>query len=161
MCRPLVPPKKREVAMDSKSIAGVVGVGLLLCSCVTSVAAECEFGLLCDKTVRMLFSPVRVCFNGSCPDNTDLTASAAYLATDGTVLTHFGSWWGIPGVTYDTFVCRSVSNKFVSRSCYGSSCKPDAVDEVLNSIQMIDSCSVAGSGDNLTITLLKRAPLRK
>jgi hypothetical protein len=144
--------------MNTRSAAGIVGLGLLLCSYVTAVAAECGFGALCDKTVRMLFFPVRACDNGSCSDDASLDrkVSAAYLASDGTVLTHFGNWWGIPGVGYDTFVCRSASNKSVSRSCYGANCKPDIVDEVLKSVHMIDSCSVAGNGDNLTITLLKK-----
>jgi hypothetical protein len=77
------------------------------------------------------------------------------------VLTQFSDFWGIPGVKFDTFVCRSNPSKSVSRSCYGAGCQPDDVDEVLKSVHMIDSCSVAGSGDNVTITLLKKSTAQK
>jgi hypothetical protein len=143
--------------MNTRSTAGIVGLGLLLCSYVTAVAAECGFGALCDKTISMLFLPVRACYNGSCSDSAPLhPVSSAYFASDGTVLTHFGDWWDIPGVDYDTFVCRSDLIKSVSRSCYGAGCRPDIVQSLLKSVHMTDSCSVAGSEDNLTITLLKK-----
>lgn len=143
------PLKGQEVAMNTRSAAVIIGLGLLLCSYVTAVAAECGFGALCDKTIKMLFFPVRV-GGGLAP------VSTAYFASNGTVLTQLTDFWGIPGVKYDTFVCRSGPSKSVSRSCYGADCKPDIVDEVLKSVHMIDSCSVAGNGDNLTITLLKK-----
>jgi hypothetical protein len=143
--------------MNIKSTAGIVGLGLLLCSCVATMAAECGFGALCNKSIRMLFFPVRVCYNGSCSNYGGFpSVSSAYFASDGTVSTQFSDFWGIPGVEFDTFVCRSNSSKSVSRSCYGAGCQPDDVDEVLKSVHMTDSCSVAGRGDNVTITLLKK-----
>jgi hypothetical protein len=142
------------------TITGAVAPCLLLCSCVATLGLECGFGALCNKTVRMLFFPVRVCFNGSCSDNAELTpVSVAYFAPDGTVLTQFDDWWDIPGARYDTFVCRSSSSKSVSRSCYGASCQPDIIRGVLKSVKMTDSCSVAGNEDNLSITLLKNVHL--
>jgi hypothetical protein len=103
--------------MNTKSIAGIVGLGLLLCSCVTTVAAECGFGALCNKSIRMLLFPVRVCYNGSCSNygGPSPSVSSAYFVSDGTVLTQLS----------------------VSRSCYGAGCQPDDVDEVLKSVHMI------------------------
>ena len=80
----------------------------------------------------------------------------AYFAPDGTVLTQFNNWWNIPGVNYDTFVCRNASTKSVSRSCNGANCKPDIIPGILQAVDMTDSCSVTGNEGSLTITLTKK-----
>jgi hypothetical protein len=144
--------------MMTNKTARMLGAGILMwLSLATDATAQCSFGSLCNKTISLMFFPVRFCVNGNCVSSPTFAPIAfSYFAPDGTVSTRFGFWWNIPGVSFDTFVCRKSSTKTASRSCDGASCKPDLPLGVLDSVDMTDSCSTTGNEENLTITLNKK-----
>ncbi|MGA8498871.1 MAG: hypothetical protein WB764_25530 [Xanthobacteraceae bacterium] len=138
-----------------KTGLGVASALLLLSSTIAS--AECSFGKLCGNTVLAMFNPTKFCVNGNC-DRIALFngINTLYFPSDGTVMVQFGSWWSLPGITFDTFVCRHNSAKTVSRSCKGIECRPDTVSTELSIVNMVDACSFDGDSTKLTVVLTKK-----
>jgi hypothetical protein len=123
--------------------------------CMVSFAiADCNFDTLCGKTFGFQAMPVRTCINGSCTEPGNFSnISYLYFSQDGAVWITFGSV-PVPGTFAATFVCRSASTATAGRTCQGAACAPDNPFP-LDTMNFVDSCSVAGDAVNLTISVVQ------